>query len=79
MPTERVIDLEHQRYADREYMLPLVPSVAAAEQAGRDRREQALARLRKRVRERPGEAGGSLWLDRTDLLDLLLVLGEADW
>jgi hypothetical protein len=76
MASERVIDLGNKRYADREYTGELPPSTAAAEQAARQRRELALARLRRRVREPPG---GQVWLTRSDLLDLLLVLGEDDW
>jgi hypothetical protein len=77
MATERVIDLEHQRYADREYEGVLPESAAAAEQAARQRQALALARLRRRVRETPGR--GQLFLSRSDLTDLLIVLGVDDW
>jgi hypothetical protein len=46
MATERVIDLEHRRYADRPYEGPLPVSGAAEAQARERRRELALARLR---------------------------------
>jgi hypothetical protein len=62
--TERIIDLEHQRYADREFEGPL-PLSGAAEAAARDERQRrALLRLKIRA------AGG----DDT-LADLLTVLG----
>jgi hypothetical protein len=77
MAVERVIDLEHSRYADREYAGAVPESAAFAEGCQRARRERALARLRRRVKEPPGT--GSLSLDRTDLLDLLLLLGVEDW
>jgi hypothetical protein len=76
MATERVIDLEHQRYADREYEGVLPESTAADEEARERRREMASSRLRKRVREPPG---GQIWLSRSDLLDLLIVMGVDDW
>jgi hypothetical protein len=77
MATERVIDLANQRYADRPYEGELPASTAAAEQARADRRAAAVARLRKRVREYAGRPRGCL--DRSDLTDLLIVLGEDDW
>ena len=77
MAIERVIDLEHQRYADREYAAALPEPAASAEGFQRARRERARARLCRRVKEPPGV--GSLSLDRTDLLDLLLVMGVEDW
>jgi hypothetical protein len=77
MATERVIDLEHQRYADREYEGALPESTAADEEARERRREMARSRLRKRVRELPGQ--GQLFLSRSDLTDLLIVMGADDW
>jgi hypothetical protein len=77
MATERIVDLEHQRYADREYEGQVPESTAAAEQAARERRAAAVARLRRRVRELPGQ--GVKFLTRSDLTDLLIVLGEDDW
>lgn len=77
MATERVIDLGARRYADREYEGELPPSAAEAEAFRRDRVARARARLCRRVKEPPGV--GSLSLDRTDLLDLLLLLGVEDW
>lgn len=77
MAVERVIDLANRRYADREYEAALPESGAAAEGYRRARRERARARLCRRVKEPPGV--GSLSLDRTDLLDLLLLLGVEDW
>jgi hypothetical protein len=76
MATEHIVDLEHQRYADREYEGELPESGGAAEQAKAERQGAALTRLRKRVREPPG---GQIWLSRSDLLDLLIVLGADDW
>jgi hypothetical protein len=77
MATERVIDLEHQRYADREYEGELPASLVPGEEHRRRRRDQARARLRRRVRERPGTPG--LVLYRADLVDLLILIGEEDW
>jgi hypothetical protein len=76
MATEHIVDLEHQRYADREYEGPLPENTGAAEQAKAERQALAVARLRKRVREPPG---GQIWLSRSDLLDLLIVMGADDW
>jgi hypothetical protein len=76
MATERIIDLAGRRYADREYDGPLPVTGAAEEQARQERQMMALARLRRRVRER---TGGRDHLDRSDLTDLLLVLGVEDW
>jgi hypothetical protein len=76
MATERIVDLENQRYADRPYEGPLPASGAAEAQAKGERQQLALGRLRKRVREPPG---GQIWLSRSDLLDLLIVLGADDW
>lgn len=77
MAVERVIDLEQQRYADREYDGELPASTAAEEEHRRRRRDQARARLRRRVRERPGQPGVTLY--RADLVDLLILIGEEDW
>jgi hypothetical protein len=77
VPTERVIDLANQRYADREYEGELPESTAADERYREQRREMALARLRRRVRETPGR--GVKFLTRSDLTDLLIVLGKDDW
>jgi hypothetical protein len=63
MATERVIDLKHQRYADREYAGLLPSSRALAEQEREDRRRRALLRLRLRAAEVPMVA------------DLLIALG----
>jgi hypothetical protein len=76
MATERIVDLANQRYADREFEGPLPESTAAAEQAQRQRRETALGRLRRRVREKPSPR---TFLTLSDLTDLLIVLGEDDW
>jgi len=75
--TERVIDLENCRYADREYAGELPASTAAAEEHRRRRQDEARARLRRRVRERPGQPGLTLY--RADLVDLLILIGEEDW
>ena len=77
MALEHVVDLEHQRYADREYGGEQPPSRAAAEEHRERRRAKARARLRRRVRERPGSPGVALY--RADLVDLLILLGEEDW
>lgn len=77
MATERVIDLENSRYADREYAGALPESTARAEEWERDRVARARARLCRRVKEKPGT--GLMHLDRSDLLDLLLLLGVHDW
>lgn len=77
MATERIVDLENQRYADREYEGPLPLSGAAEEAARAERQHAALARLRRRVRELPGK--GQHVLTRSDLTDLLIVLGVDDW
>jgi hypothetical protein len=75
--TERVIDLGLRRYADREYAGELPESQARAEAHQRERVARARARLCRRVKEAPGT--GRMHLDRTDLLDLLLLLGVEDW
>jgi hypothetical protein len=77
MATERIIDLAGCRYADREYEGVLPASPARAEASRERRRAMARARLRRRVREVPPH--GKTVLDRSDLLDLLLLLGEEDW
>ena len=75
MAVERVIDLEHQRYADREYEGSL-PEPDAAEAYQRARRARARDRLVKRIKE---PIGGRASLDRSDLIDLLLLMGVDDW
>jgi len=75
--TERVIDLELQRYADREYDGELPQSMVAEEEHRRRRRDRARARLHRRVRERPGSQRVGLY--RADLVDLLILMGEEDW
>lgn len=76
MAVERIIDLQRQRYADREYEGPLPESTAAAEAYAQARRERARDRLVKRIKE---PVGGRASLDRSDLIDLLLLLGVDDW
>jgi hypothetical protein len=78
MAVEHVIDLGRQRYADREYEGILPEPAGPSEEYQRDRREKALARLRRRVRRTAG-AQGQAFLDRSVLTDLLIVLGEAGW
>jgi hypothetical protein len=77
MATERLIDLENQRYADVTHEGPLPLSGAAEEQRRAERQHEALARLRRRVRELPGQ--GQMLLTRSDLTDLLIVLAVDDW
>ena len=77
MATERVIDLENCRYDDREFAGEQPASLAAEEEHRRRRRDRALARLRRRVRERPGSQRAVLY--RADLVDLLILMGEEDW
>jgi hypothetical protein len=74
---ERIVDLENRRYADREYAGELPGSGAAEAQARADRRQQAVTRLRRQVRARPGQRG--VFLTLSDLTDLLIVLGLDDW
>jgi hypothetical protein len=76
MATERVIDLERQRYADREYEGELPPSHTAEEEYQRARRKRARDRLVRRIKE---PIGGRASLDRSDLIDLLLLMGVDDW
>jgi hypothetical protein len=76
MATERIVDLENQRYADRPYEGPLPASGAAEAQARAHRQHLALDRLRKRVREPPSPR---TFLTLSDLTDLLIVLGVDDW
>jgi len=61
---ERIIDLEHQRYADREYEGELAPGAAAAEQRQAERKRRALLRLK--IRAASGDQATA---------DLLTVLG----
>jgi hypothetical protein len=71
MATERVIDLEHQRYADREYEGELAPSaVAAAEAAKAEQQHRALVRLRA-----VASSSGAHPVTTVQLADLLTVLG----
>lgn len=77
MATEHIVDLGNQRYADREYEGALPESGARAEEWERKRLARARARLCGRVKEKPGT--GLMYLDRSDLLDLLLLLGVHDW
>ena len=49
MATERVIDLEHRRYADRPYAGELPVSAMAGEQARGARQRSALLRLKVRA------------------------------
>jgi hypothetical protein len=74
--TERVIDLQGQRYADREYEGPLPPSAGESEAYARARRGRARDRLVRRIKE---PIGGRSSLDRSDLIDLLLLMGVDDW
>jgi len=67
MATERVIDLEHQRYADREYTGTLQDSTAAADAAREAARGRALTRLREKSAVDPV------------VTDLLIVLGLDTW
>jgi hypothetical protein len=76
MATERIVDLENQRYADREYTGTLPLSGAAEAQAQAERQHAALGRLRGRVRE---PASPRTFLTLSDLTDLLIVLGVNDW
>jgi hypothetical protein len=72
MATEHIVDLEHQRYADRPYEGEISPSCAAEEQAQAAGRQDALSYLRNRVN---GAAGGPFYLTTADLASLLTVLG----
>lgn len=76
MATERVIDLTHQRYADREYTGPRPERDASGDSSREHRRARARGRLLGRVRQMDTPRRH---LDRTDLLDLLILLGEEDW
>jgi hypothetical protein len=76
MAIERVIDLERQRYADREYEGPLPPSAGEAERYAKARRARARDRLVRRIKE---PVDGRSSLDRSDLIDLLLLMGVDDW
>lgn len=77
MATERIIDLAGCRYADREWQGPLPEPDASGETGAARRRREATARLRRRVREQISVPRP--YLDRADLVDLLLVMGEGDW
>jgi hypothetical protein len=67
MAVERVVDLEHQRFADREYTGVIQNSTAGAEAAAARRRERALERLREKAAADPV------------VTDLLIVLGLDTW
>jgi hypothetical protein len=49
MATERIVDLAHQRYADRPYEGVIQAGPSAEEQARARRQQAALARLRARA------------------------------
>jgi hypothetical protein len=73
MATERVIDLENHRYADREYAGEIPVSTAARDEEARaEYRACALASLRQRA------ASGGNWLTTSDLRDLLIVIGTDE-
>lgn len=76
MAVERIIDLENQRYADREYEGRLPVSAAPEEAAHAERQHAALARLRTRVHEAAWKPRAVL--DRSDLADLLIVMGADE-
>ena len=76
MASERIIDLENQRYADREVPDAAVIVPDPEEAARAERQQAALSRLRRRVREKPGPR---TFLALADLTDLLIVLGLDDW
>lgn len=72
MATERVIDLEHQRYADLPYE-GVLPVPASTAEAGRTAEQaRALEFLRGRV---SGANPGPFGLTLADLASLLTVLG----
>jgi hypothetical protein len=70
--TERVIDLEHSRYADREYAGPVPESAAAQEARAGQRRADALARLCAVASDRRNDGAA---ITGAQLRDLLTVLG----
>ena len=72
MAMERIVDLENQRYADREYAGPLPVSGAAEAQARAEGQHAALAFLRGRV---SGANPGPYNLTLADLASLLTLLG----
>ena len=72
MATERVIDLEHSRYADREYEGSRPESPAAQEARDGQRRADALARLRAVASDRRNDGAA---ITGAQLRDLLTVLG----
>lgn len=72
MATERIVDLENQRYADREYTGSLPLSGSAREAARAAGQHAALAFLHGRV---SGADAGPFNLTLADLASLLTVLG----
>lgn len=74
MATERIVDLANKRYADRPYEGPLPLSGAAEAEARAAGQHAALARLRERVHE----TGAPQYLTRSDLSDLLTLLGLGE-
>jgi hypothetical protein len=74
MPTERVVDLENSRYADRESEAVPAASGSLAEAERAAAQLEALARLRARV----ARHGADIYLTTTDLADLLLMLGARE-
>jgi hypothetical protein len=72
MASELIIDLGNKRFAEVETEGPRPESSAADEQCRAERRQLAKERLLRRVRE---QLGGQVFLDRMDLLDLLIALG----
>jgi len=67
---ERIIDLERQRYADREYEGELAPDAAAEQREHEIRQANALELLKLRLL-----GSGPEQLDRADLRNILTVLG----
>lgn len=70
MATERIIDLANQRYADRPYEGPLPVAAWPEERERQLRQENALELLKLRLL-----GSGPDLLDRTDLRNILTVLG----
>lgn len=70
MPTEHIVDLENQRYADREFTGTAPVIAESREQAERGMRQaNALNLLKLRLYSGPEQ------LDRQDLRNILTVLG----
>lgn len=76
MATERIIDLEHKRYADREYEGPVRESTAAAEAAKDERRRLAAESLRRIAALSDDPRTGSLASDVAKNVLILLGLDE---